>query len=122
MRVIYLAHPLTALSIPAEAANRQSAANWGAWISVTFCVAVTADWIWFSRELSETWALECDKALVERCDELWMVGARVSNGMAVEAQHARLHEKPVYDLTGLPRHQGLIEDALAEQGRCPACG
>lgn len=127
MRVIYLAHPLGAPTREGIEANRRSAATWAAWVSVRFLVAVTADWIWLTGELSETpdnraWGLECDKALVERCDELWMVGPSVSAGMLIEAEHARLEGKPVYDLTGIDRLFGLIEAALTEQGRCPACG
>jgi hypothetical protein len=43
--------------------------------------------------------LACDFALIERCDELWLVGGRVSPGMALEAEHARKHGVTVADFT-----------------------
>lgn len=127
MRVVYIAHRLSAPTAEDMAVNRMRAAEWCAWVSTTFHVATVADWIILSRYLPETseyraWGLKCDKALVERCDELWMVGPGVSSGMSIEAQHARQHLLPVYDLTGLPRERAVVERALAEQGWCLGCG
>jgi hypothetical protein len=39
-------------------------------------------------------------AQVERCDELWLIGPRVSSGMLGEAAHARKFDVKVVDFTG----------------------
>ena len=109
------------------ALNRDRAADWCAWIATTFHVATVADWIVLSSKLVETpenraFGLECDKALIERCDELWMVGPRVSSGMTIEAQHARLYGLPVYDLTGMEMNFTAAARALETQGRRLGCG
>jgi hypothetical protein len=36
---------------------------------------------------------------IKRCDELWLLGPRVSEGMVEEAEFARRCQIPVYDLT-----------------------
>jgi hypothetical protein len=38
-------------------------------------------------------------AHIRRCDELWLLGPGVSNGMESEAKFARRCSQPVYDLT-----------------------
>ena len=134
MKRIYLAHQLSAPTREGIEAHRRSAAKWAAWISTTFKVAVSADWVWLSGELEETpenreWGLACDKAHIERCQELWMVGQRVSSGMTLERQHAVSCGLATYDLTGLvfppssalmhPFLERRINRALAEQGRKP---
>jgi hypothetical protein len=102
VRVIYMAHPL-GFGQEREG-NRQRAARWVAWISATFKVAVIADWIILSGQWDETpdnraLGMTFDVALVERADELWMVGGRVSAGMKLEADAARRAGKRVIDLT-----------------------
>jgi hypothetical protein len=102
-KVVYIAHPLGAG--PDREQNRRNAAKWVAW-AARQGVAPVADWIVLSGELEETPAnrllgLECDRALVELCDEVWLVGGRVSPGMAIEAEHARLCLVPVVDKTSL---------------------
>jgi len=103
MKVVYLAHPLTAPTREGIEANRRAAAKWAAWISVTFKVAVSADWIWMTGELEETKAnrahgIRCDKALARRADEIWQVGPRLTSGMVAESEG----HPNVYDLTGIP--------------------
>jgi hypothetical protein len=107
MKVVYLAHRLGAG--PDRADNLRAAANWGAWATRQHGVAVIADWIWLAAELPETPAnrergLESDLALVARCDELWLVGGRVSPGMELEAGEARRLGIPVIDMT----HLGVV--------------
>jgi hypothetical protein len=102
MRVVYLAHPLGAG--PDREANRRSAARWLTWAATVRRVAVIADWITLSGELEETpgnrdLGLAFDLALVARADEIWLVGGRVSPGMAIEEAEARRIGKPVVDLT-----------------------
>ena len=104
MKVIYLAAPLG--HGPDREQNRANAARWVAWATRKHTVAVIADWIILSGELAETPAnralgLASDLVLVSRADELWLVGGRVSPGMAVEADMARRLGKPVIDLTHL---------------------
>ena len=53
MKRVYLAHALSAPTREGIEANRRSAARWAAWISATFRVAVSADWIWYSEFLTE---------------------------------------------------------------------
>lgn len=113
-----MAHPLGAG--PDRERNRKNAARWVAWLASTFGVAVIADWIVLSGEWAETpenrdKGLAFDLALVERADEVWLVGGRVSPGMAMEASHASKLGKTVVDMT----HLGYeAPTALAEeQGR-----
>jgi hypothetical protein len=108
MKVVYLAHPLSG----DIERNRANAARWVAWATVVHRVAVVADWITLSGQLSEAegreLGLECDKALIERCDEIWLVGGRVSPGMLLELEHAKRHRKLAVDLT----HMGYEAPAL----------
>jgi hypothetical protein len=88
-KVVYIAHPLGAG--PDREQNRRNAARWAAWAAVIEEASPVCDWIVLSGELSEDHrelGLACDLALVERCDELWLVGGRVSPGMALERDHA----------------------------------
>jgi hypothetical protein len=104
MKVIYLAAPLGAG--PDREQNRANAARWVAWATRAHAVAVIADWIILAGELAETPAnralgIASDLALVERCDEVWLVGGRISPGMEIEAAEARRLGKPVIDMTRL---------------------
>ena len=99
-KVVYLAHPLG--SGEDREQNRANAARWVAWVTLAYNVAVVADWIVLSGQLSEEHrelGLECDKALIERCDEVWLVGGRISPGMAIESEHALTRGKRIVDLT-----------------------
>ena len=104
MRAIYVAHPLGPDG-PEREWNRRNAAKWCAWIASNYIVATIADWIVLSGEWSETeenrkLGIEIDLTLVARCDEVWMVGKRVSAGMVLEASEAVRLGKPVIDFTG----------------------
>lgn len=123
--VVYLAAPLTAETREGIEQNRKNAARWAAFLVEHFNVAVECTWIVLTGELEETEenrkrGLECDLALVERCDELWMVGGRVSSGMRLESDHARKRGLRVVDLTALgvvpPFDAEIVRLALAEQG------
>jgi hypothetical protein len=101
MKVVYIAHPLGAGED--REANRARASRWVAW-SATQGVAPVADWIILSGQWDESLrglGLEIDKALITRCDELWLVGGRVSPGMRVESDAAIEAGLPVRNLTGL---------------------
>jgi len=105
-RVTYVAHCLSAPTRAGIEENRADAARWAAFLGMHFSVAPECSWIvltgmWDETPENRARGLECDLALVERCDELVMVGPRVSEGMMLESEHARKHGKPVYDLTRL---------------------
>lgn len=104
-RVVYVAAPLTADTREGIEANRKAAARWVAFLALHFEIAPECSWLVLTGELEETpdnraRGLAIDLALVERCDELWMVGGRVSGGMKLESDHARSLGKLVVDLTG----------------------
>jgi len=103
MRVVYIAHPLG--QGPERETNRARAARWSAWAALQGYAPI-ADWIILSGQWPETEELRArglaiDVALVQRSDELWLVGGRVSPGMAIEADAAREAGIPVLDKTGL---------------------
>lgn len=102
MKVIYMAHPL-GMGEDRER-NRLNAMQWVGWICETFGVAVIADWITLAGVWTEDKrdrGLAIDLALVERCDEIWLVGGRVSPGMDIERNAAAQLGKKVVDLTSL---------------------
>jgi hypothetical protein len=89
MRVVYIAHPLGAG--PDRETNRAKASRWVAW-AADQGVAPVADWVILSGQWTEdrrTEGLAIDCALIGRCDELWLVGGRISPGMQIEAAWAR---------------------------------
>jgi hypothetical protein len=101
VRIVYVAHPLG--SGPDREANRANAAKWCAWVAMQGFAPV-ADWIVLSGVLDEsadnrTLGLRIDLALIARCDEVWLVGGRVSPGMRIEADEAERLIKPILDLT-----------------------
>lgn len=103
MRVVYVAHPLG--GGPDRERNRENAAKWVAWVAMQGHAPI-ADWIILSGEWDESptnraRGIAIDLALVARCDELWLVGGRVSTGMQQEADEAIRLGKGVFDLTGL---------------------
>lgn len=104
MRCVYLAHALSAPTREGIEANRARAARWAAWILTTYRHAVIADWLWCTGVLEETsenrtLGLAMDVELVSRADEVWLVGARISEGMRIEATEAYRLGKMVFDLT-----------------------
>jgi len=102
LKVVYIAHPLGAGED--RQSNLARAARWVAWAATRKNVAPVADWIVLASQLSEELrqlGLQIDCSIVERCDELWLVGGRVSPGMVVERDHARACGVRVVDLTGL---------------------
>lgn len=95
MKLVYIAHPLG--HGPDREANRERAARWVAW-AADQGVAPVADWIILSGQWSEDRrddGLAIDFALIERCDEVWLCGDRVSPGMLAEANHASGVNVPV---------------------------
>lgn len=114
-RVVYIAAPLNAPTRAGIERNRENAAKWVAWLAAEFPIAPIADWIILTGAWPETMrarGLAVDLALVARADEVWLVGPRVSEGMALEAAHARELGKVVRDCTGLGEAPDLDGDAV----------
>ena len=103
MKVVYIAHPLNAATDEERERNRANAARWCAWAAMVEGVAPVADWVVLSGVLSEEQGRErgliIDCALIERCDEVWLTGGRISPGMGVELEHALACGKTVRDIT-----------------------
>ncbi len=102
--VAYVAHQLSAETPELMAANRENAARWCVWLCRHFGLATIADWIVMSSVLEETeenraMGLDCDLALIERAGLLILVGGRISSGMKLERDHARMVGIPTLDLT-----------------------
>lgn len=101
VRVVYIAHPLGAG--PDREQNRARASRWVAWAALQG-VAPVATWITLSGEWTEErreLGLAIDVALAQRCDEVWLVGGRVSAGMRIESSAAARAGIVVRDLTCL---------------------
>ncbi len=100
MKVIYLAHPYGG-----KPENLERAMRWVRWVEETQAVAVNANWIieclvWDDANPEERAAgLARDIANIRRCDEIWAVGGRISDGMKVELAAAGEHGIPMLDLT-----------------------
>lgn len=102
MKVVYIAHPLGQGAD--RELNRTNAAKWVGWIAQTYNVAPVADWVILSgvwTKAMRVHGLAIDMVLIERCDEVWLVGGRVSPGMHLESQRAVELGKTVVDLTHL---------------------
>ncbi|HEX9772554.1 MAG TPA: DUF4406 domain-containing protein [Steroidobacteraceae bacterium] len=127
MRVGYIAHQLGAPTVAEMEANRKNAELWLAWIAYHFDVAPVASWISLSRQWPESEklrkrGLEIDCVLIRRCDEIWLVGGRISDGMRIEMDAARDAGVVVIDLTALGHSppSDLMIDAvryIVEQAR-----
>lgn len=106
MKSVYIAHPLSAPTLDGIEENRRRAALWAAWALTEQGVSPSCSWIVLTGVLPETpemraLGLKADCAQAERCDEVWLVGGRVSQGMAIEAGHAAGCGVRVRDLTYL---------------------
>ncbi len=111
-KVVYIAHPLNASTRQGIEHNRTNAAQWAAWAAMTQNVSPVCDWIVLSGVLSEEHravGLECDLALIERVDEVWLCGGRVSPGMAIERDHAKLLGKPIVSFLHLGYEAPLLD-------------
>ena len=106
MKLVYLAHPAGAPTPRARAAYLERAKRWFRW-ALSQDVAPIADWIIACEFLDDSdpaqraRGLACARLSIPRCDELWLVGGRVSGGMALEREIALRANIPVRDLTAL---------------------
>ena len=104
MKLIYLAHPVRGDVL----GNLARAKRWWRWIETSFPdTVVIAPWITVCEifddadEAQRMAGLRRGCAVVVRCDEIWLVGGRVSNGMRVELEAAAMTKVKVVDLTRL---------------------
>lgn len=104
--VIYLAAPAGAPTKTEHGRNIARAKRWLSW-AARQGYAVIADWIiycevWddFNAE-DRAQGLAHDDAMIRRCDEFWMVGGRISEGMARGKATAEACGIPIVDLTRL---------------------
>lgn len=103
MRVVYLAHPVAG-DVPGNLAR---AKRWLRWVEERHSVAVCAPWItacevWDDADPEQREAgMQRNFAVLARCHEIWLVGGRISPGMARERDFAELLEIPAHDLTHL---------------------
>jgi len=121
-RVIYMAHPVSG----DVEANLARARRWLLWIYRTKPgTAVVANWILDCEILDDSnpadrqMGLAHDLAILERVDAVWLVGGRVSGGMALEAEHAKAHGVRVLDLTALGAEPPLVPLATVPPGQEP---
>lgn len=105
-KLTYIAHPLGHEPFQ-RGLNIDNATKWVGYLAEHFDIVPVADWIL----LATCWE-EIDKLLVERCDQLWMVGRFISPGMRAEALHANACGLPVFDLTGEILPPGNIESLI----------
>lgn len=119
MKVVYLAHPVAApcacgptcmrydLSAGGVPCNLARARRWLAWAlaahpDVAFCLS----WLPYLEVLpdsgeSRARGLRDDCEMATWCDELWLLGGRISSGMARERDAMIAAGKTVVDLTPL---------------------
>lgn len=98
MKTVYLAH-----CYGGDPMNRANAKKWARW-ALERGVAVLADWLWITEVWTEEKRMEgmrVNRELINRADEVWLVGPEISQGMKDEANHARERGKPVVDFTKL---------------------
>lgn len=106
LRVVYLAHPVGAETVEGVAANLARARRWYRWACDHFddC-AFIANWIIDVEvypgadagpervtNMQRIRGLRRDDAVIDACDEVWLVGGEISSGMARakrRAQHVR---------------------------------
>lgn len=104
-RLLYVAHPVAG-DVPANIAR---ALRWLKWLSDGDpSTTYIAPWIAAlmagdddSDPAARARGLEHDCRVVRRCDGIVLVGGRVSSGMAVEREAARVHGLDVVDMTSL---------------------
>ncbi len=108
----YVAHPLGAGDDREK--NRLNASRWCAWLAESRGIVPVAPWIILSAVWSEDLrelGLSIDFRAIERCDVIYLVGGRVSPGMALERAHAENVGCGVIDWTDLgyePPARGVV--------------
>jgi hypothetical protein len=106
--LIYLAAPLRGETPTEVQENIRRAKAWLAYVLQTYThVHPIAPWIPCVEVLDDQVAenrwrgMRANLAAIERCDAVWLVGGRISNGMREEAIHARAKGLAVFDFTSI---------------------
>lgn len=99
-KVVYIAH-----AFGGDPENLERAIHWVGWAAMEG-VAPVATWItlcdlWPDSYEHRAAGMACNLAVIERCDELWLTGPRMSPGMTTEQAHAFDQRVPVVDLVGM---------------------
>lgn len=104
MKLIYLAAPFSPQGAETEASNLYRAKNIYETLSEQHkdCCFL-AHWILNCEIFKDTpenrvLGMRRNFAVIERCDELWLCGPRVSSGMVQEMNYAKRNGKPVINL------------------------
>lgn len=121
----YMAHPLADFEGTTRAEHIVRAKRWMQWLTETFEVAISANWIlvaefWPETDENRTKGLEFDKLHAIRQDLLFLVGGRVSTGMGIEKHAVEAAGGVILDLTALgfepptaeqldPEARGMLE-------------
>lgn len=86
MKLVYIAHPYNAPTAEERAENRELAKRWVAFAAhhgfAPIATWITLTELWTERDRSLGLDIDCE--IASRCDELWLCGPRVSNGMKLE--------------------------------------
>lgn len=104
--LVYIAHPLGKGAD--RESNRLAAAKILCDLQETYKTHVfVASWItlasvWPESDHYRGIGIAADLALIDHCDEVWLVGPRISEGMQIEAIHATSLCKVVRDMTSPP--------------------
>lgn len=107
MKLVYLAHPLSAETREGILLNIHTAKLWYKWACDNYWPthAFSATWILNAEIYDDANAEDRDRGMqrnypqIQRCDELWLVGSFVSSGMQGDGLYARRCLQPVFDLT-----------------------
>lgn len=99
---VYIAHPLG--QGLARAQNIRNAMTWSAWAAQVQGVSPSCSWQVLAQMFPEhpqfrQMGLECNLGAIEGCDEVYLCGGWISEGMKLEEDFARERGKLVWDLT-----------------------
>lgn len=122
MKHVFIAHPLGADTKEGIDENLRRAIRWYKWCCDQY-PQYSFDGTWMlncmvyddTDEDARAMGMRRSLSILERCDELWICGGEVSNGMAAEITMMKLLGKPSFDLTGLgaePPDGPLVEAAV----------
>jgi len=104
MKLIFVCSPFRGADQAEMVANIQRAVEACLYV-VRQGHAPFAPHLFYPRFLSDTGAereegIACGEAWLERCDEMWVIGSRISAGMRHEMDRAETLGKPVIQLVG----------------------
>ncbi len=104
MTLVFLAHPVGAPTLIEHRANLARAKRWLAFLIRAFPQhAFTMPYLQYCEVLDDSDAddrargIAMDRVVLRRCDELWLIGGRISRGMNDELEYATEHEIPVHN-------------------------